>query len=79
MLFRKTGTIYCEDHTKDINSLCVCVGHGSWLQTRRSGFDSRRYQIFWEVMGLERGPLSLVRIIEELVQGNSGSGLENRN
>jgi hypothetical protein len=33
---------------------------------------------FWEVMGLERGPLSLVMIIEELFQGNSGSGLENR-
>jgi hypothetical protein len=30
-------------------------------------------------VGLERGPLSLVRIIEELFQGNSGSGLENRN
>jgi hypothetical protein len=29
-----------------------------------SGFDSRRYQIFREVVGLERGPLSLVRIIE---------------
>jgi hypothetical protein len=34
---------------------------------------------FWEVVGLERGPLSLVMIIEELFQGNSGSGLENRN
>jgi hypothetical protein len=32
------------------------------------GFDSRRYQIFWEVVGLERGPLSLVRIIEELLE-----------
>jgi hypothetical protein len=40
---------------------------------------SRRYQIFWEVVGLERGPLSLGRISEELFQGNSGSGLENRN
>jgi hypothetical protein len=30
---------------------------------RGPGFDSRRYQIFWEVVGLERGPLSLVRII----------------
>jgi hypothetical protein len=29
-------------------------------------------------VGLERGPLSLVRIIEELFQGNSGSSLENR-
>jgi hypothetical protein len=32
------------------------------------GFDSRRYQIFWKAMGLERGPLSLVRIIEELLE-----------
>jgi hypothetical protein len=32
---------------------------------------------FWEVVGLERDPFSLVRIIEELFQGNSGSGLEN--
>jgi hypothetical protein len=30
-------------------------------------------------VGLERGQLSLVMIIEELFQGNSGSGLENRN
>jgi hypothetical protein len=49
-------------------------GESSWLQIQRSEFDSRRYQIFWEIVGLERGPLSLVRIIEELYQGNSGSG-----
>jgi hypothetical protein len=54
-------------------------GHGPWLQTQRSRFDSLRYQIFWELLGLERGPLSLVMIIEELFQGNSGFGLENRN
>jgi hypothetical protein len=29
-------------------------------------------------VGLELGPLSLVRITEELFQGNSGSGLEKR-
>jgi hypothetical protein len=28
---------------------------------------SRRYQIFWEVVGLERGPLSLVSTTEELL------------
>ena len=28
---------------------------------RGPGFDPRRYQIFWVVVGLERGPLSLVR------------------
>jgi hypothetical protein len=43
-------------------------GQSSWLQIQRSGSDSRRYQIFREIVDLERGPLSLV----------SGSGLENR-
>jgi hypothetical protein len=46
---------------------------------QRSGFDSRRYQISWEVVGLERGPLSLVSTTEELLgeKESSGSGLEN--
>jgi hypothetical protein len=49
----------------------------SWLQIQRSGFDSRCYQISWEVVGLERGPLSLVSTTEELLERNgSGSGLE---
>jgi hypothetical protein len=43
------------------------------------GFDSRRFQIFGEAVGLERGPLSLVRTTEELLGRNSsGSGQENR-
>jgi hypothetical protein len=51
----------------------------SWLQIQSSGFDSRRYQIFWEVVGLQRGPLSLVSTIEELLgRKSSGSGLESR-
>jgi hypothetical protein len=42
---------------------------------QRSGFDSRRYQIFWEAVGLERGPLGLVSTIEELLKRkSSGSG-----
>jgi hypothetical protein len=75
-----------------INGYCTCPkylsfcrsplwssGQSSCLQIRRSGFDFRRYQIFWEVVGLERGPLSLVSTIEELLGRNrSGSGLENR-
>jgi hypothetical protein len=52
-------------------------GQSHWLQIQRFGFDSLRYQIFWEVLGLERGPLSHVNTIEELL-GNSGSGLESR-
>ena len=45
---------------------------------RGLGFDSRRFQIFWVVVGLERGPLNLVRSIEELLEKGSGSGPENR-
>jgi hypothetical protein len=54
-------------------------GQNSWLEIQRSGFDFRRYQIFWEVVGLERGLLSLVSTILELLgRKSSGSGLENR-
>jgi hypothetical protein len=37
---------------------------------------SRRYQIFWEVVGLERGPFSLESTTELLERKSSGSGLE---
>jgi hypothetical protein len=54
-------------------------GQRSCLHIQRSVFDSRHYQIFREIVGLERGPLSLVSTIEELLGSkNSGSGLENR-
>jgi hypothetical protein len=57
----------------------VVCGQSSWLQIKRWGFDFRRYQTFWEVMGLERRPLSLVSTVEELLgRKSSGSGLENR-
>jgi hypothetical protein len=42
-------------------------GQSSWLQIQRSGFYSRRDQSFWEVVGLERGPLSFVSTTEELL------------
>jgi hypothetical protein len=54
-------------------------GQSSWLQVQTSGFESRRCQVSWEVLGLERGPLSLVSTIEELLERkSSGSGLEIR-
>jgi hypothetical protein len=54
-------------------------GRSSWLHIQSSGFDSRRYQIFSEAAGLERGPLNLVITTEELLERkSSGSGLENR-
>jgi hypothetical protein len=36
----------------------------SWLQIQRPGFHSRRYLIFWEVVCVEGGPLSLVSTIK---------------
>jgi hypothetical protein len=54
-------------------------GQSSWLQIQRSRLDSRLDQIFWEVVGLEWDPLSLVSTVEELLGIKcSGSGLENR-
>jgi hypothetical protein len=51
----------------------------SWLQIQRFGFESRHYQTFWEVVGLELGPLSLVSTIKELLgRKSNGSGLESR-
>jgi hypothetical protein len=63
----------------DTDRLCGLVVRVPSYRSRGPGFDSRHYQIFWEVVGLERGPHSIVRIIEELLEGKStGSGLENR-
>jgi hypothetical protein len=60
--------------------LCGLVVRVPGYRSRGPGFDSRRYQVFLEVVGLKRGPLSLVNTIAELLERKSnGSGLENRN
>jgi hypothetical protein len=51
-----------------INRLCDLVVRVSDYTSRGPRFDSRHYQIFWEVMGLERGPLNLVSTTEELLE-----------
>jgi hypothetical protein len=52
-----------------MDRLCGLVVRVSGYRYRGLGFDSRRYQIFLVVVvGLERGPLSLVRSIEELLE-----------
>jgi hypothetical protein len=52
-------------------------GQSSWLQIQRSSFNSQRCHIFWEVMGLEWDPLSLVITTEGLLERkSSSSGLE---
>jgi hypothetical protein len=55
----------------ELNLYMLCMlymwssGQSSWLQIRTPGFDSRHYQK--KVVGLERGPLSFVSTIEELL------------
>jgi hypothetical protein len=62
-----------------MDRLCGLVVRVSGYTSRGPGFDFRRFQIFGEAAGLERGPLSLVRTAEELLgRKSSGSGLENR-
>jgi hypothetical protein len=55
------------------------IGQSPWLQIQRSGFYSRRYHIFWGIVGLEQGSLSLVGTIDELLERKCrGSSLECR-
>ena len=55
-------------HFRLIDRLCGLVVRVSGYRYRGLGFDSRRYHIFWVVVGMERGPLSLVRSNEELLE-----------
>jgi hypothetical protein len=52
--------------------LCVLVARA--LSYRSRGPDSRYYQMFWEIVSLERGPLSLVSTTEELLGRQSSRG-----
>jgi hypothetical protein len=56
-----------KNYIRNIGPPLWSSGQSSWLQTQRTGFDSRRYDIFWKVVGLERGPLSLASTVEELL------------
>jgi hypothetical protein len=56
-------------HFHDLTDrLCGLVVRAPGYRSRGPGFHSRRYKIFWEAVGLERGPLSLARISEELLE-----------
>jgi hypothetical protein len=48
--------------------LCGLVVKVPGCRFRDSAFDSWHYQIFSEILGVEQGPLSLVRITEELLE-----------
>jgi hypothetical protein len=66
-LFKEHIKIYIKIHI-NIDRLCGLVVRVSGYRYRGLGFDSRRYKIFGLVVGLERGPLSLVRSTEELLE-----------
>jgi hypothetical protein len=51
--------------------LCCLVVRVPGYRSRGPRFDSRLYQIFWKVVGLEWGPLSHVSITEELFEWKS--------
>jgi hypothetical protein len=55
-------------HHRGLDRLCGLVVRVTGHRSGSPGFDSRRYQIFWVIVGLERGPHSLVRITEELLE-----------
>jgi hypothetical protein len=59
--------------------LCSLLIRVPGYRSRCPGFDSRHYQIFWQAVGLERGPLSLTSMTEGLLgRKSSGFGLESR-
>jgi hypothetical protein len=80
MYYIHRGTV---DHVNKLTMFHVYVRNivvrDPGQRSRGPRFDSQRSQIFLEVVGLERGPFSLVRIREELLERTSSCcGIENR-
>jgi hypothetical protein len=72
-VIRPNSSITAKDNVSNTyikveDRLCGLVVKVPGYRSRGLGFDYRRYQIFWEVVGLERGSLSLVRIIEDVLE-----------
>jgi hypothetical protein len=66
--------------TEDSSLYCLCglVVRVPRYGPRGPGFDSLHCQIFWDVVGLDQGPLSLVRIIEELLEWKSRGSMSRK-
>jgi hypothetical protein len=64
-LGRYSILVECVGYT---DSLCGLVVRFPGYKPRGPGFDFRRHQIFFVTVILERGPLSLVKINEELLE-----------
>jgi hypothetical protein len=71
---------YCSLPSMIFSFLILNLDRHCGLLVRVPRFDSWHYQIFWEVVGLEQHPLSLMSTIEELLGKKcSGSSLESEN
>jgi hypothetical protein len=57
--------------TNHFDRLCGLVVRVPGYRSRGPEFDSQRHHIFWEVVGLERGPLSIVSITKKLLEWKS--------
>jgi hypothetical protein len=74
----KANRVLLLYHNIIYDCLCGLVVRVPGYRSRGPLFHSRRYQTFWEVVSLERGPLILVGTTEELLGRKcSCSGLEN--
>jgi hypothetical protein len=73
--FRDTGVDWRIKKTKlhgfSQQAICGLVVRVPGYRSRGPLFDFRRYPIFLEVVGLERGPLSLVSITEKPLEWKS--------
>jgi hypothetical protein len=78
-LIQPIPTFFTIYRLHNIDRLCRLVVRAPGYKSRGRGFDSLHYRMLWEVVGLERGAHSLVKITEELLEGKSiGSDLEKR-
>jgi hypothetical protein len=65
---------HCRENLKSYSDkvcfdrLCGLVARVPDYRSKCGGFDSWRYQIFIAVVDLERGPLRLVRITDEVLE-----------
>jgi hypothetical protein len=72
-------SVLSYENSCSVHRLCGLVVRIPAYRSRGPGFYSQQYRNTKKVVGLKRGPLSLVSTIEELLETkSSGSGLENR-
>jgi hypothetical protein len=70
LLFWYSETFQSHEHyyygPARYSRLCGLMVRVPGCRSRVHGFDSRPYQIFWEVVGLERGQLNLVSVTKDI-------------